>query len=311
MNPELDTFLTKANTVINGNHHGHTETPLSGPQPAGETFTDPLTSLETEFPWNKSQRRVHVGVDLGTAYTVLIVLDEQMQPLAGEYRFAEIVRDGLVLDFHGAINLVRELKRIVETRLGFELTSAATAYPPGVPSGEVRATQHVVEAAGFVCEQTVAEPTAANAVLQVKNGAVVDVGGGTTGIAIFHDGEVVYTADEPTGGIHFSLVIAGALGIEFEEAETLKKEQQEHKGLFPIVRPVMEKVGTIVARHTVAHPVDTIFLVGGTACFGGIDRVVQEVTGIRTIIPGYPLFVTPLGVAMHNITEMNEVNYGW
>ena len=67
-----------------------------------------------------------------------------------------------------------------------------------------------------------------------------------------------------------------------------------------MVHPVMEKVGTIVARHVAAHPVDTIYLVGGTACFTGIDRVVQEVTGIETIIPDHPIFVTPLGVAMHN-----------
>jgi len=31
-----------------------------------------------------------------------------------------------------------------------------------------------------------------------------------------------------------------------------------------------------------------------------MDRVVQEMTGIETILPGNPLFVTPLGIAMHN-----------
>jgi ethanolamine utilization protein EutJ len=123
---------------------------------------------------------------------------------------------------------------------------------------------------------------------------------GTTGIAIFHDGQVIYTADEPTGGTHFSLVIAGALGLEFDQAEALKKDNNQHQQLFPVVRPVMEKVGTIVARHIATHPVETIYLVGGTACFTGIDEVVQEVTGVPTIIPGFPLFVTPLGVAMQD-----------
>lgn len=286
MNPELDALLSKAQAVMNG-HPPAAARPEGGDRP-----------------------QVHVGVDLGTAYTVLVVLDERMQPLAGEYRFAQVVRDGLVVDFHGAISLLRELKANVEARLGFELTSAATAYPPGVPAGEVRATKHVVEAAGFLCEETIDEPTAANAVLQVRNGAVVDVGGGTTGIAIFREGEVIYTADEPTGGTHFSLVIAGALGIEFEEAEALKKEDGNHQRLFPVVRPVMEKVGTIVARHVAPHPVEAIYLVGGAACFTGIDRVVAEVTGVRTIIPGHPLFVTPLGVAMHNLAKVSEVNYG-
>jgi ethanolamine utilization protein EutJ len=299
VNPELDAFLDKAKAVMNGDLNGRNQNHAfyhSFRRP-GEVSAD---ALGADLARDKSPPRVHVGVDLGTAYTVLVVLDEQMQPLAGEYRFAQIVRDGLVVDFHGAIDLLIDLKNKVETQLGFGLTSAATTYPPGVPPAEVRATRYVVEAAGFECEHMVDEPTAANAVLQIKNGAVVDVGGGTTGIAIFREGEVVYTADEPTGGTHFSLVIAGAQGIEFEEAEELKKDNRQHNRLFPVVRPVMEKVATIVARHVAAHPVDTIYLVGGSACFTAIERVVQEITGIRTVVPGYPLFVTPLGVAMHN-----------
>jgi ethanolamine utilization protein EutJ len=241
-----------------------------------------------------------VGVDLGTAYTVVIVLDENKRPLAGEYRFAQIVRDGLVVDFHGAIELVRELKGRLESRLGMELTTAATAYPPGVSSTEVRATQHVVEAAGFECANAVDEPTAANAVLGIKNGVVVDVGGGTTGVAVFLNGEEVYTADEPTGGTHFSLVIAGALDMSFEEAEEFKKDSRNHKRLFPIVRPVMEKVATIVARHVEPYPVESIYLVGGTVCFTGIERVFQQVVNIPTFIPSLPLFITPLGIAMND-----------
>lgn len=282
VNPNLDALLNRARAVIYGDSHNP---PREG-------------ALGGRLP--EAPPRVHVGVDLGTAYTVLVVLDGQMQPLAGEYRFARIVRDGLVVDFHGAISLVQTLKARLEQRLGFPLARAATTYPPGVAPAEVQATRHVVEAAGFECQQLIDEPTAANAVLQVENGAVVDVGGGTTGIAIFREGQVVYTADEPSGGAHFSLVIAGALGLEFEEAEELKKDDSQHRRLFPLVRPVMEKVGTIVARHVAGQPVETIYLVGGTACFSGIDRVVQEVTGIKTIIPGHPLFVTPLGVAMYD-----------
>jgi ethanolamine utilization protein EutJ len=47
-----------------------------------------------------------VGVDLGTAYTVLAVLDEEGTPIAGEYRFAQVVRDGLVVDFIGAVDIL-------------------------------------------------------------------------------------------------------------------------------------------------------------------------------------------------------------
>ncbi len=243
---------------------------------------------------------VHVGVDLGTAYTTLFVLDEAYRPLIGAYRFAEVVRDGLVVDFAGATQLLRELKREVEGRLGFELTSAATTYPPGVPQVEVRATRYVVESAGLECTGVVDEPTAANAVLQVANGAVVDIGGGTTGIAILKEGEVIYTADEPTGGTHFTLVLAGAQHLSFEEAEALKINPAMQPQLFPMVRPVMEKVATIIARHIAGYTVERLYLVGGTSAFQGIDEVIAAITGVRTFVPTNPLFVTPLGVARYN-----------
>jgi len=243
---------------------------------------------------------VHVGVDLGTAYTVLVVLDEDHQPIAGEYQFAQVTRDGLVVDFVGAVDLLRAMKSKVEQKLGFTLTSAATAYPPGVPEAERRATANVLYGAGLDCTGFIDEPTAANNVLMIRDGAIVDVGGGTTGIAIFKNGEVVYTADEATGGTHFSLVIAGSTGSTFEEAEALKKNPNEQTRLFPTIRPVMEKVGSIINRHIAGHHVDKLYLVGGTCAYPGMDKVIEEVTGVETILPGNPLFVTPLGIAMNN-----------
>ncbi len=243
---------------------------------------------------------LHVGVDLGTAYLVMVALDEDNRPVAGEYQFAQVVRDGLVVDFIGAVDLLREMRSRLEQRLGQPLTHAATGYPPGVPRAEVRATMNVVEAAGMECTHFIDEPSAANGVLGMTDGAIVDVGGGTTGIAVVRGGEVVYTADEPTGGTHFSLVIAGALGISFEEAEELKKTPSQQARLFPVIRAVMEKVASITARHIQGKGVDNLTVVGGTASFPGMAQVMQEYTGIPTYIPSLPLFVTPLGIAMQD-----------
>ncbi len=267
MNPQLDTLMQQTERAMQARSNGY-------------------------------RGRVHIGADLGTAYAVLLVLDENFLPLAGTYRFAQVVRDGLVVDFVGAIDLLKELKQQVERRLGFELTHAATGYPPGVPRAEVRATANVLNAAGLVCTNEVDEPTAANSVLQIRDGAVVDVGGGTTGIAILRDGKVIYTADEATGGTQFSLVIAGALNKSFEEAEKIKTDPREQPRLYPLIEPVMEKVATIVARHIRGHNVDVIYLVGGTAMFEGIAQVVERITRVKTIVPPKPLFITPLGIAM-------------
>jgi ethanolamine utilization protein EutJ len=278
MNPNLSDLLARTDRVMSG---------LNGWR------ADPALT-------RTSSDSVHVGVDLGTAYTVLLVLDENYQPIAGTYQFAQIVRDGLVVDFVGAVDLLRTMKTQIEEKLGFSLTSAASGYPPGVPQAEVRATANVLYGAGLDCTGLIDEPSAANNVLQIKDGAIVDVGGGTTGIAVLKKGKVVYTADEPTGGTHFSLVIAGSTGSTFEEAEELKKDPKEQTRLFPVIRPVMEKVGTIVRRHIAGHKVDRIYLVGGTCAYPGMDQVIREVTGIETVLPGNPLFITPLGIAMNN-----------
>lgn len=269
MNPEAEDILREANKVFNN-------------APAIANYRGP----------------VQVGVDLGTAYTVLVVLDEMQRPLAGRYQFAQIVRDGLVVDFIGAIQLLKWMKAEVEADLGFELKQAATTYPPGVSLAEVRATRNVLIGAGLECSNFVDEPTGANALLQVRDGAVVDVGGGTTGIAVVEGGQVVYTADEPTGGTHFSLVIAGALGVSFEEAEQIKTAPRRAQQVAALVHPVMQKVGSIVARHIAAYNVETIYLVGGTSSMSGIGDVIADMTGVRTVTPPNPMFVTPIGVAM-------------
>ena len=244
---------------------------------------------------------LRVGADLGTAYVVLVVLDERCQPVAGEYQFAQVARDGLVVDFFGAVDILRGMKARIERRIGRELTHAASGFPPGVPQAEVRATANVVEAAGMRCTGLIDEPSAANHVLQLQNGAIVDVGGGTTGIAVIENGKVIYTADEATGGTHFSLVIAGALGISFEEAERMKTDPAEQPRLFPVIRPVMEKVGSIVNKHVRRFSIPNLTLVGGTCAFPGMAQVIQEFTSIPTIVAEHPMFATPLCIAMHDI----------
>lgn len=249
---------------------------------------------------------LHVGVDLGTAVMVLLVLDEHGRPYAGQARTAHVVRDGLVVDFLGAVDRLRAMKTELEADLGADLTEARSGFPPGVPEPERRAIANVLESAELRCLELVDEPTAANNVLGLHDGALVDVGGGTTGIAVLQDGEVVYTADEATGGTHFNLVIAGALDISYEEAEKRKEDAGEQSRLQGVVRPVMEKVATIVERHIQGWQVDQITLVGGASAFPGFAGVVQEITGIDCRLAPHSQWVTPLGIARSGITTPLE-----
>ncbi|MBN7774553.1 ethanolamine utilization protein EutJ [Clostridium aminobutyricum] len=251
-----------------------------------------------ENPIKSKSSVYYTGVDLGTACVVVAVLDENFKPVAGAYQYADVVRDGMVVDYIGAINIVRKMKQDLEEKLDTELIYAAAAIPPGTESVDGGAVKNVVQAAGFEMTNLLDESTAANAVLQMQNGAVVDIGGGTTGISILKDGKVIYVADEPTGGTHFSLVISGAYGMEFQEADQYKRVDKNHKELLPILKPVVEKVASIITQHIKGYDVQEIALVGGTCCLTGIEGIIQKQTGVPTHKPQNPMFVTPLGIAL-------------
>ena len=240
----------------------------------------------------------YTGVDLGTACVVIAVLDENKRPVAGAYRYADVVRDGMVVDYIGAVQIVRELKEEIEEKLDTELIYAAGAIPPGTDLLDSGAVKNVIQGAGFELTNMLDESTAANEVLKMKNGAVVDIGGGTTGISVLKDGKVVYIADEPTGGTHFSLVISGAYGKSFEEAELYKRDPDNHRELLPVLQPVIEKVSSIITQHISDYDVQELSLVGGTCCLTGIEKIIEKKTGVFTHKPENPMFVTPLGIAL-------------
>ncbi len=245
--------------------------------------------------------QLFVGVDLGTAYIVVVVLNAQKKPVACAMEFAQVIRDGLVVDYVGACRIVRKLVQQIEERLGRKLTHAAIAVPPGTGGKDSNTHRHVVEGAGLEVTAILDEPTAANAVLNVQNGVIVDIGGGTTGLSVLKDGEVVYVADEPTGGTHVSLVLAGSYSISFVEAEDLKKDQERQGEILPVVRPVIQKMASIVNTHISGRDIAEIYLVGGTCCLKDFEKVMANETGKPVYKPANPFLVTPLGIALNCI----------
>ena len=246
---------------------------------------------------NDFERDLKVGVDLGTANIVISVVDSKNTPIAGVTYPSTVVKDGIVVDFIGAIKILKEQKSFLENMVGKELLFAATAVPPGITEGNKKCIANVVEGAGFEVKKVVDEPTAAAQVLNISDGAVVDVGGGTTGISILKNGKVIFTADEPTGGIHMTLTLAGYYGISIEEAEKIKTDTSRERDVFQIVKPVVQKMASIVGRFLNGFDVDTIYVVGGAACFSEFENVFEKELGIKTIKPNEPLLVTPLGIA--------------
>lgn len=242
--------------------------------------------------------KLKTGVDLGTANICLAVLDGDNRSLTGEIYPAAVVKDGLVLDYQGAVQIVRELKARAEARLNARITEAAAAVPPGTAGRNAAAVSNVIRAAGIEVINVVEEPSAAASALNLRDGAVVDVGGGTTGVSILRNGRVLASCDEPTGGSHMTLVIAGNRRVPVAEAEKIKLDKANHRELFFIIKPVLEKMAVIVKNFIRDYKVKEICVVGGAAYFDGAEEIFSRECGVRTVKPNHCLLVTPLGIAM-------------
>ena len=75
----------------------------------------------------KFRGRLKVGVDLGTANTVLAVVDSTNRPIAGVSAPSHAIRDGVIVNYYESVQLVTKLKAELEEKLGTELPYAAAA----------------------------------------------------------------------------------------------------------------------------------------------------------------------------------------
>lgn len=243
---------------------------------------------------------LRVGLDLGTSSIVFIVVDKNKRPVFAASQDATVVRDGLVVDYVGALQISRRLKEMAEETLSVSLTRAAGAIPPGTVGNNKNVIKNIIEGVGMECEAIIDEPTAAAEVLGITEGAVVDVGGGTTGISILKDGKVVYSGDEPTGGTQMTLVVSGYFKVSHEEGEAIKRQKRRESEIFPILRPVVEKMATICKTFIddYGQPVSVVYLVGGSTKFKDTESVYEAILNTKILKPIYPEFVTPLGIAL-------------
>jgi ethanolamine utilization protein EutJ len=237
---------------------------------------------------------LRVGVDLGTASCVVVVLDGDRPVWVGAHPSGAL-RDGVVVDFARATATVRALKAAGENALGVELTAAATAHPPRVPAADARACTYVCEAAGFADVVLVDEVSAAQRTLGVRDGVVVDVGGGSTGVGVFRDGALVALDDRPGGGHHLDLVLAGALGIPLEDAEPYKRAHPAEA--FGVLVPGLQRVAENVRALTVGAADLPLHLAGGALMLPGADDVLAARLERTVVTYPHALLITPVGIA--------------
>ena len=129
-----------------------------------ETYMKRVAESETKT-FTPVGDKLKVGLDLGTAYIVMVVLDEENNPIACEKQAADVLRDGVVVDYLGALNIVKALKAKLEQRIGKELVNCAIAMPAGTDDS-VKTHTYVAEGAELEVTAVLDEPSAANAIYQ-------------------------------------------------------------------------------------------------------------------------------------------------
>ncbi|MCB0742695.1 MAG: cell division protein FtsA [Ignavibacteriae bacterium] len=195
-----------------------------------------------------------------------------------------------------------------------------------------------VERAGYTVQDYILQPIASSvSVLEESEKdlgvALIDIGGGTTDIAVFHDKSIKYTKVIGVAGNQVTNDIRETLGIVTEEAEKLKKEhgyaledaiiKDEDiytKGvggrgnvkipislLTQIIHLRMKELFTLIDNELRQAGFKNkikagIVLTGGGSLLNGITQLAEEIFGLPTRI-GLPL---DLGAGLSNEIESPE-----
>jgi cell division protein FtsA len=180
-------------------------------------------------------------------------------------------------------------------------------------TSSVRNVIRSVNRAGLQVQDVVLEPLAsAEAILseQEKELGVmlIDIGGGTTDVALFRDGAVWYTGVLPLGGDHISNDIAVGLRTPTADAEDLKKRhgsaltalvredetvdvpsvggrKARHLSrhiLSEIIQPRVEEMFTLIARDVARAGLEDaaaagVVLTGGTSIMRGVPELAEQI----------------------------------
>ena len=122
------------------------------------------------------------------------------------------MRDGVIADFDVAEEMIKHFIRKVHKRSTLVSPQVVICVPSGATAVERRAIQESAEAAGarrvYLIEEPMAAAIGANLpVTEASGSMVVDIGGGTTEVAILSLGNIVYARSVRVGGDKFDEAI--------------------------------------------------------------------------------------------------------
>jgi molecular chaperone DnaK len=235
--------------------------------------------------------------------------------------------------------ILRKLKRDAERSLGTSVERAVITVPAYFNDAQRAATKRAGEAAGFVVERLLAEPTAAalayglDRLTEHAKVAVYDLGGGTFDVSVLElTGrvfEVLATnGDTHLGGDDIDAAIAERCGVSRMAAEAIKREFSEpERHQFSISPALFESICRPIIERTRLHclrslqdaglkpaDLDEVILAGGATRMPLVRDFVQEVFGRQPDTSQHPDEVVAVGAAIqagilegavHNVTLLD------
>jgi rod shape-determining protein MreB len=139
---------------------------------------------------------------------VLAVVDDAKQMLGktpGNIKAIRPMSDGVIADFEVAEEMIKHFIKKVNSGSGLASPQVVICVPSGATAVERRAIQESAEAAGarrvFLIEEPMAAAIGADLPVTEPTGSmVVDIGGGTTEVAVLSLGSIVYARSVRVGG---------------------------------------------------------------------------------------------------------------
>ena len=217
--------------------------------------------------------------------------------------------------------------------LGFRLE--VEAHVITAASASIHNLARCVESAGVFVDRFILNPLASGDIVLTPEEReagvmIVDIGGGTTDLAIFIDGSVWHTAVIAVGGQHVTNDTAHGLHLPFELAEAVKLQygHADPKAVSPLeafpIQPFGEELPSKVQRSDLAHIINArvsevfelilkeakrsgydgllkagIVLTGGTSLLPGIKTVASEILKMPVRV-AHPENLTGMSEALKN-----------
>ena len=302
---------------------------------------------------------VHRGtnrvIDLGAAPAVGLVAKEMLGKTPGSIQAIRPLKDGVIADFDITEAMLRYfIQKVHQRRWGYK-PRVVIAIPSGITTVEKRAVRNSAERAGarqvFLVEEPMAAAIGAGLpVAEPTASLVLDVGGGTTEVAVISLADIVTSesirvaGDEMDEAIiqhmkqNYNLLIgeqtAERIKIEIGSAYPLEQElTMEVRGRDVIAGlPRKEVIRSEEIREAVREPVDAIVaavkttlertepelaadlvdngmvLVGGGVLLRGLDKVIQEATGLPVRRAEDPITCVARGTGLflENLNRMKK-----